>query len=62
MKTNWHVDSHFLTLSTRWSYKFDDDMLPRCGFETFGTDVPKISASVIRKIFGATVNHPSLPN
>ena len=55
MKTNWHVDNHFLNLSTRWSYQFDDDMLPRCGFEIFGTGVPKISASVIRKIFSATV-------
>ena len=26
MKTNWHVDNHFLTLSTRWSYQFDDDI------------------------------------
>ena len=57
MKTNWHVDNHCLTLSTRWSYQFDDDMLPRCGFETFGTGVPKISASVIRKIFSATVKY-----
>lgn len=48
MKTNWHVDNHFFTLSTRWSYQFDDDMLSRCGFETFGTSVPKISASVRR--------------
>ena len=45
MKTNWYVDNHFLTLSTRWSYQFDYDMLPRCGFETFGIGVPKISAS-----------------
>ena len=55
MKTNSRVDNHFLTLSTRWSYHFDDDMLPRCAFEAFGTGVPKISASVIRKIFSATV-------
>ena len=55
IKTNWHIDNHFLTLSTCWSYQFDDDMLPRCGFETFGTGVPKISASDIRKIFNATV-------
>ena len=56
IKTNWHVDNHFLTLSTHWSYQYDDDMLPRCAFETFGTGVPKIIASVIRKIFSATVN------
>ena len=36
MKINWLIDNHFLTLSTRWSYHFDDDMLPRYGFETFG--------------------------
>ena len=55
MKTNWHVDNNFLTLSTRWSYQFDVDMLPRCNFETFGIGVPKISAIVIRKIFSVTV-------
>ena len=58
IKTNWHVDNHFLTLSTHWSYQFDDDLLLRCAFETFGTGVPKISASVIRKIFSATVKEP----
>ena len=29
MNINWHVDNYFLTFSTRWSYRFDNDIHKR---------------------------------
>ena len=46
MTINWHIDNHFSTLATCWSYRIDDDDLPRLSFETFATSVPNMCAAV----------------